>query len=224
MKEGETTTQYVERLAEELESKICELGPETVAGFFMEPVVGAVSPSHIHVALILALFSDTSMQALGCVPALPGYLAAMKNVCKKYGVLFILDEVMCGMGRTGYMHAWQEEGVAPDIQLVGKGLAGGYAAVSAMLVGPEVVDALGDNCFAHGHTFQNFPVACAAGLAVQKIVDEDKLLQNVKIKGDRLMKKLVARLGDHPNVGNIRGAGFFRGVSVGYAHNDLDGC
>jgi adenosylmethionine-8-amino-7-oxononanoate aminotransferase len=163
---------------------------------------------------LAALVTDTINQALGCVPALPGYLAAMKKVCKKYDVLFILDEIMCGMGRTGYMHAWQEEGVVPDIQLVGKALAGGYAAVSAMLVGSEVVDALGDNCFAHGHTFQNFPAACAAGLAVQKIVHDDKLLENVRDKGEKLMKKLVARLGDHPHVGNIRGAGLFRGVSI----------
>lgn len=153
-------------------------------------------------------------QALGCVPALPGYLAAMKKVCKKYGVLFILDEIMCGMGRTGYMHAWQEEGVVPDIQLVGKALAGGYAAVSAIIVGHEIVEALGHTTFAHGHTFQNFPAACAAGLAVQKIVQNDKLLDNVKDKGEKLMKKLVARLSDHPNVGNIRGAGLFRGVST----------
>lgn len=162
------------------------------------------------------------MQALGCVPALPGYLAAMKKVCKKYGVLLILDEIMCGMGRTGYMHAWQEEGVVPDIQMVGKGLAGGYAPMSALLVGPEVVNALGDDCFAHGHTFQNFPAGCAAGLAVQKIVEEDKLLDNVKDKGDKLMKKLVARLGDHAHVGNIRGAGLFRGVSAGHGWDGVE--
>ena len=138
----------------------------------------------------------------------------MKRVCKKYGVLLILDEVMCGMGRTGYMHAWQEEDVVPDIQLVGKGIAGGYAALSAMLVGPTIVDAMGDNAFAHGHTFQNFPSACAAGLAVQEIVQQDNLLENVRDKGEKLMQKLQARLGDHSNVFDIRGKGLFIGVSL----------
>ncbi|CAA9960987.1 Omega-amino acid-pyruvate aminotransferase [Pyrenophora teres f. maculata] len=191
MQEGQSASQYVERLAEELDEKICELGPNTVAGFVMEPVVGA---------------------ALGCVPALPGYLEAMKRVCRKHGVLFILDEVMCGMGRTGYMHAWQEEGVVPDIQLVGKGLAGGYAPISALLAGIEVADTLGDEAFAHGHTFQNLPMACAAGLAVQQIVQDDCLLENVRDKGDKLMKKLMARLENHANVGNIRGKGLFYGI------------
>ena len=129
-------------------------------------------------------------------------------------MLFILDEVMCGMGRTGHMHAWQEEGVVPDIQLLGKGLAGGYAALSAMLVGPLVADALGHGAFAHGHTFQNFPAACAAGLAVQRIIRDDNLLANVRDKGPKLGNKLAARLGDHPHVGNIRGPGLFRGVCV----------
>jgi adenosylmethionine-8-amino-7-oxononanoate aminotransferase len=148
------------------------------------------------------------------VPALPGYLAAIKRVCRKYGVLLILDEVMCGMGRTGKLHAWQEEGVAPDIQLLGKGLAGGYAPLSAMLVGPLISDAFGENAFAHGHTFQNFPAACAAGHAVQKIIRDDNLLANVKDKGEKLRKKLMARLGEHPHVGNLRGPGLFQGVGV----------
>ncbi|KAL1800910.1 hypothetical protein ACET3X_001252 [Alternaria dauci] len=191
MAKGETTAQYVKRLEDELERKILDLGPETVAGFVMEPVVGA---------------------ALGCVPALPGYLSAMRRVCDKYGVLFILDEVMSGMGRTGYMHAWQDEDVAPDIQLVGKGLAGGYAAISAMLVGPVITNALGEAAFAHGHTFQNFPAACAAGLAVQQIVRDDNLVDNVREKGEKLMKKLMARLSDHPNVFDIRGKGLFLGI------------
>lgn len=151
------------------------------------------------------------------MPALPGYLTAMKKVCRRHGVLFILDEVMCGMGRTGYIHAWQQENVVPDIQLVGKCLGGGHTAISAMLVSQEIYDAFvdgpGTGIFNHGHTFQNFPLACAAGLAVQRIVLEDGLLANVRDKGEKLMTKLVCRLGTHPHVGNIRGAGLFRGVS-----------
>jgi adenosylmethionine-8-amino-7-oxononanoate aminotransferase len=122
------------------------------------------------------------------------------------------------MGRTGYLHAWQKEGVAPDIQVIGKGLAGGFQQLSAMLVGPKVSDAFeygpGTGAFSHGHTFQNFPLGCAAGLEVQKIIQEEHLLQNVREKGTRLSKALKKRLGSHPHVGDIRGAGLFWGVSI----------
>jgi adenosylmethionine-8-amino-7-oxononanoate aminotransferase len=142
----------------------------------------------------------------------------VRDVCDKYGVLLIFDEVMCGMGRTGYLHAWQKEGVAPDIQVIGKGLAGGFQQLSAMLVGPKVSDAFeygpGTGAFSHGHTFQNFPLGCAAGLEVQKIIQEEHLLQNVREKGTRLSKALKKRLGSHPHVGDIRGAGLFWGVSI----------
>lgn len=154
---------------------------------------------------------------MGCVPAEAGYLAAMREVCDRHGVLLIFDEVMCGMGRTGYLHAWQKDNVAPDIQTVGKGLAGGFQQLSAMLVSPKINDAFehgpGSGAFSHGHTFQNYPLACAAGLEVQKIIQEGNILQNVRSKGTRLSKLLKKRLGDHPNVGDIRGAGLFWGVS-----------
>ncbi|KAF2124711.1 PLP-dependent transferase [Dothidotthia symphoricarpi CBS 119687] len=197
--EEESDAQYVDRLKEELEQKILKLGEKNVAGFIAEPVVGA---------------------ALGCVPALPGYLKAMRKVCDKYGILLILDEVMCGMGRTssGNLHAWQDvgEGAVPDIQIIGKGLAGGFQAISGMLVGKPIVDAFingpGSGAFSHGHTFQNFPVACAAALEVQKIVREEKLLQNVSQKGEVLSEKLKRRLGGHRNVGDIRGKGLFWGI------------
>ncbi|KAF1923243.1 aminotransferase class III family protein [Didymella exigua CBS 183.55] len=191
----ESKAEYVTRLKNELEEKIKELGPQNVAAFICEPVVGA---------------------ALGCVPAEAGYLAAMRDVCDRYGVLLIFDEVMCGMGRTGYLHAWQKDGVAPDIQTVGKGLAGGFQQLSATLVSPKVNDAFelgpGSGAFSHGHTFQNYPLACAAGLEVQKIIQEENMLQNVKTKGNRLFKLFKKRLGEHPNVGDIRGAGLFWGI------------
>lgn len=140
----------------------------------------------------------------------------MKAVCVKYGVLLIFDEVMCGMGRTGYLHAWQREGVVPDIQIVGKGLAGGYSELSAILLSSKISDALesGSSPFNHGHTFQNSPVGCAAALAVQKIIEDEHLLVNVKEKGRMLRRKLEKRLASNPHIGNIRGSGLFIGVSA----------
>jgi adenosylmethionine-8-amino-7-oxononanoate aminotransferase len=140
----------------------------------------------------------------------------MREVCDDYGVLLIMDEVMCGMGRTGYLHAWQKENVVPDIQLVGKGLAGGFQPLSAMLIRKNIADAFqngpGSGAFIHGHTFQNFTLACAAGLEVQKIIEKENLIQNVRVQGRALSGKLRERLGNHPNVGDIRGEGLFWGI------------
>ncbi|EAT90232.2 hypothetical protein HBI56_046540 [Parastagonospora nodorum] len=195
MRQGMTNEEYVQELAQELEDRILEIGADKVAGFIAEPVVGA---------------------ALGCAPAVPGYLIAMKSVCVKYGVLLILDEVMCGLGRTGYHHAWQEENVVPDIQMVGKGLAGGYAMISAVLFGHDIVNAFrygpGNGAFAHGHTFQNFPRACAAGLKVQQIIEDGNLIGNVRKMGALLRNKLEQGLKYHPFVGDIRGQGLFLGI------------
>jgi adenosylmethionine-8-amino-7-oxononanoate aminotransferase len=143
----ETIEAFVIRKAAELDAKFQELGPETVIGFIAEPVVGA---------------------ALGCVPYVPGYLKAMRKVCQKYGALFILDEVMCGMGRSGTLHAWQAEGVAPDLQTIGKGLGGGYQPIGAVLISKKVVDVLsnGSGQFIHGQTYQGMPVQAAAALEV----------------------------------------------------------
>lgn len=190
---GESDASFVAKKAAELEAKFQELGPDTVIGFIMEPVVGA---------------------ALGCVPSVPGYLQAMKDVCHKHGALFILDEVMCGMGRSGTLHAWQGEGVVPDIQTIGKGLGAGYQPVAAVLIGQKVVDCLmeGTGQFIHGQTYQGMPVQAAAALEVQKIVREDNLMDNVKIQGAYLEKRLKALLSNHPNVGDIRGRGLFWGI------------
>lgn len=138
----------------------------------------------------------------------------MKAVCDKYGALLILDEVMCGMGRSGTLHAWEQEGVVPDIQTLGKGLGGGYAPVSGVLIGTKVVDALdkGTGVFRHGQTYQGHPVSCAAALAVQRIIKEQNLLENVRNMGALLERELRARLENHPHVGDIRGKGLFWGV------------
>lgn len=152
---------------------------------------------------------------MGCVPAVPGYFQAMKRVCDKYGALLILDEVMSGMGRSGTLHAWQQEGVVPDIQTIGKGLGGGYAPVSGLLVGNKVVDVLdrGTGVFRNGHTYQGHPISCAAALAVQRTIKEQNLLENIREMGALLESLLKSRLSNHPNVGDIRGKGLFWGVS-----------
>jgi len=151
---------------------------------------------------------------LGCLAAPPGYFKAVRSICDEYGALLILDEVMCGMGRTGSTHAWQQEGIAPDIQTVAKGLAGGYAPVSMLLMNQKIVDGLvaGGGYFNHGHTHGSHAVACAAALQVQKIIHRDELLENVNLMGKRLELALKSTLGNHPHVGDIRGRGLFWAV------------
>lgn len=141
----------------------------------------------------------------------------MKAVCEKYGALFILDEIMSGMGRCGTLHAWEQEGVVPDIQSIGKGLGGGYAPVSGILINESIVQVMdkGSGVFRHGQTYQGHPVSCAAALAVQQTIREESLLENVREMGTYLEAQLRHRLGEHPHVGDIRGKGLFWGVSVG---------
>jgi len=191
--EGETDKAFVSRKAAELEAKFQELGPETVIAFIAEPVVGA---------------------ALGCVPCVPGYLKAMQDVCHKHGALFILDEVMCGTGRTGTLHVWQAEDVVPDIQTMAKGLGGGYQPIAAMLINHKVAKVLWDGSgqIVHGQTYQSMPIQAAAALEVQRIIRDDQLLANVTKQGAYMEKRLKAVLGDHPSVGDIRGRGLFWGI------------
>lgn len=187
---GETGQQYVARLSQELDDEFQRVGPDRVAAFCAEPVVGATA---------------------GCVTAVPGYFQAVRTVCNRHGALLILDEIMCGMGRTGTTHAWEQEGVTPDIQAIGKGLGGGYQAIGAILASRRVIEALaaGSGAFVHGHTYQAHPVACAAALEVQRIIREDGLLANVRAMGALLERLLRERLQDHPHVGDIRGRGLF---------------
>jgi adenosylmethionine-8-amino-7-oxononanoate aminotransferase len=192
---AETEADFVARLAAELEAEFHRLGPDTVAAFVAEPVVGATA---------------------GCVTAPAGYFQAVRRVCDRHGALLILDEVMCGMGRTGTLHAWEQEGISPDIQAVAKGLGGGYQPIGAVLANGRVVDALrdGSGAFQHGHTYLAHPVACAAALAVQDVIREDDLLPRVRAMGDVLDQALTERFGNHPHVGDIRGRGLFRAVEL----------
>jgi adenosylmethionine-8-amino-7-oxononanoate aminotransferase len=194
-REDETDADYVARLAGELEAEFQRLGPETVIAFIAETVVGAT---------------------LGCVAALPGYFRAVREICDRHGALLILDEVMSGMGRCGTMHAWEQEGIAPDIQVVAKGLGGGYQPIGGILVSGRVIEGLagGSGAFMHGHTYQAHPIACAAAVAVQEVIREENLLENVRIIGRRLEERLTERLGNHHHVGDIRGRGLFWAVEL----------
>jgi adenosylmethionine-8-amino-7-oxononanoate aminotransferase len=141
----------------------------------------------------------------------PGYFKAIREVCDRHGALVILDEVMCGMGRSGTMHAWEQEGIAPDIEIVAKGLGGGYQPIGGILIADRIVRALADGSggFLHGQTYQAHPVACAAALEVQRIIREDHLVDNVQAMGHRLETALQERFGNHRHVGDIRGRGLF---------------
>ncbi|PLB53383.1 PLP-dependent transferase [Aspergillus steynii IBT 23096] len=190
MKPDESVDAYVARLAQELDDEFHRLGPDTVCAFVAETMAGAT---------------------LGCVPPLPGYLKAMKQVCERHGALFILDEVMSGMGRTGTLHAWEQEDVVPDLQTIAKGLGAGYVPVAGLLFNKRVVETLtqGTGSFAHSQTYQGHPVSCAAAYKVQTIIQEDNLLANVRAMGEYFGQLLSEKLGGHPHVGDIRGRGLF---------------
>ncbi|MDH4870072.1 aspartate aminotransferase family protein [Pseudomonas sp. BN515] len=183
------------RLAAELEAEILNLGADNVMAFIAEPVVGAT---------------------LGAVPAVPGYFKRVREVCDRHGVLLILDEVMCGMGRTGTLFAAEQEGISADLITVAKGLGAGYQPIGATLVSGRIVDAIrgGSGFFQHGHTYIGHATACAASLAVQKSIEERQLLPRVRELGDALHARLQARFGDHPHVGDLRGRGLFRGLEL----------
>lgn len=188
--DGETEEAYGLRVADELEAEIQRLGAGNVAAFVAEPVVGAT---------------------LGSAPAVPGYFARIREICDRHGVLFIADEVMSGMGRCGTLYAMEYEGVAADIIVMAKGLGGGFQPIGCVLASHGVVQAFvdGSGAFTHGHTYMGHPVACAAGLAVQKALRAEGLIQRVHDHGPRLEAMLHERFANHPNVGDIRGRGYF---------------
>ncbi|MCI4666390.1 MAG: aspartate aminotransferase family protein [Neomegalonema sp.] len=193
--EGEGDAEYALRAADALEAEINRLGPETVMAFVAETVVGATS---------------------GAVAPPPGYFKRIREICDRYGVLLILDEVMCGMGRTGNLFACEQDGVSPDILCVAKGLGAGYQPIGAMLCSAEIYDALrdGTGAFQHGHTYMGHPTACAAGFAVVSAILNRGLLERVQTQGERLRSALVERFGQHSHIGDIRGRGLFRGLEL----------
>ena len=192
---GESDVDYGLRVADELETAILDLGPDTVAAFIAEPVVGATA---------------------GAVPAVPGYFKRVREICDRYGVLLILDEVMCGMGRTGSLFACEQDEVVPDLVTIAKGLGAGYQPIGAVMVSEAVYRAFveGSGFFQHGHTYMGHPTACAAALAVQRVIRDDDLLSNVRRRGEGLAAGLQERFGNHRYVGNIRGRGLFRAIEL----------
>ena len=192
---GETPEAYGERLARELEDKINELCGANVIAFIAEPVVGAT---------------------MGAVPAVPGYFKRVREICDRHGILLILDEVMCGMGRTGTLHACEQEGIAPDLMAIAKGLGGGFMPIGALMLSDTIYDMIAgcSRVFQHSHTYTGHPLACAAALAVQQVIRRDNLLENVRDQGARLTRRLQERFGNHPFVGDVRGRGLFQGVEL----------
>jgi adenosylmethionine-8-amino-7-oxononanoate aminotransferase len=150
------------------------------------------------------------------VPPATGYFKRIREICDRHGVLLILDEVMCGMGRTGTLHACEQEGIAPDLMTIAKGLGGGYEPIGAVLLGRHIYDSFanGSGFFQHGHTYMGHPLACAAGLAVQETIRRDNLLANVRTQGALLRRRLSERFGNHPHVGDIRGRGLFQAIEL----------
>jgi adenosylmethionine-8-amino-7-oxononanoate aminotransferase len=192
---GESPEVYGQRVADELDEMVGELGPETVIAFVAEPVVGAT---------------------MGAVPAVPGYFRRVREICDRHGILLILDEVMCGMGRTGTLFACERDGVAPDIVAIAKGLGAGYQPIGAMIASGRIYDAIaqGSGFFQHGHTYMGHPAACAGALAVLRKLTAPGTMEHVRRQGDRLRAALQATFGDHPHVGDVRGRGLFLGLEL----------
>jgi len=191
----ESTFDYGQRVAQELEDEILRLGTDSVIAFLAEPVVGATA---------------------GAVPAVEGYFTRIREICDRYGVLLILDEVMCGMGRTGHLFACEADNVAPDIACIAKGLGAGYQPIGAMLCSSEIYRAIeaGSGFFQHGHTYLGHPVAAAAGCAVLEAILSRDLVSRVRRMGEHFDKALKDQFSEHAYVGDIRGRGLFRGIEL----------
>lgn len=191
--DDETPEAYGRRMADELEAALERLGPHTVIAFIAETIVGAT---------------------LGAVPAVPGYFRRIREICDRHGILFIIDEIMSGMGRTGVPYTISAEGATPDLLVMAKGLGAGFQPISATLVSEQIYQDIhrAHGLLIHGHTYQAHPVACAAALAVQRVIRDDDLLANVRRQGDYLEARLRATFKDHPYVGDIRGRGLLWGV------------
>ena len=183
----------VAALAAELDARIGALGAERVAAFIYEPVVGAAG---------------------GAVPAPEGYARAVHEVCARHQVLVIAVEVLCGAGRCGTWRALAHDQAVPDIMAVGKGLAGGYIPLAATILARKVGEAIlaEHGAILTGHTYSGHTTACAAALAVQRIIQREELVARVHTRGERLRGELHAALARFAEVGDVRGRGYLIGV------------
>ena len=194
-RDGESDDSYAARLGGELEATIRDLGPETVIGFVAETVVGATA---------------------GAVPPVADYFRRVREICDRYGILLILDEVMCGMGRTGSLYACEQENIAPDLLASAKGIGAGYQPIGAVLVSSKIYRAFRDGSggFLHGHTYMGHATACAAGLAVQQKLQAPGMMERIRGLGEELHQRLEARFGNHHFVGDIRGRGLMQAIEL----------
>ncbi|MBV1786710.1 aspartate aminotransferase family protein [Marinobacterium sp. D7] len=194
-KPGESLFDYGQRVANELEQCLLTVGPETVIAFVAEPVVGATA---------------------GALTAVEGYFKRIREICDRYGVLLILDEVMCGMGRTGTLFAHEQEGIEADIVTIAKGLGAGYQPIGAMLASDRIYDTIanGSGFFQHGHTYMAHATAMAGSLAVLDALEQEQILARVNPMGEALMTRLLDRFGEHPHIGDIRGRGLFQALEL----------
>ena len=191
--DDETEFAYGQRAANALEDEILRLGPNKVMAFIAETVVGAT---------------------LGAVPAVDGYFKHIREICDRYDVLLILDEVMCGMGRTGTLFAYEAEDIQPDIVTIAKGLGAGYQPIGAFLCSDQIYQTIADGSgfFQHGHTYLGHPTACAAAYAVVQKMTQKNLPARVQMMGAKLQQALQDAFGQHPHIGDIRGRGLFLGL------------
>jgi adenosylmethionine-8-amino-7-oxononanoate aminotransferase len=194
-RKGQTLEEYGRQAADALEAELLRVGAETVMAFIAETVVGATT---------------------GAVAPAPGYLRRIREICDQYDVLLILDEVMCGAGRTGSFLACEQDGIVPDVVTLAKGLAGGYQPIGAVLCSGKVYDAFaaGTGAFVNGHTYSAHPIACAAALAVQDVIHDENLLERVRVAGARLRERLIDRFGRHRYVGDVRGRGLLLAIEL----------
>ncbi|WP_432697520.1 aspartate aminotransferase family protein [Marinobacterium sp. YM272] len=195
---GESLYDYGQRVANELEQRLLTVGPETVIAFIAEPVVGATA---------------------GALAPVEGYYKRIREICDRYGILLILDEVMCGMGRTGTLFAHEQDGIEADIVTIAKGLGAGYQPIGAMLASDRIYDAIasGSGFFQHGHTYMAHATAMAGSLAVMDAFEQEGILARVTPMGEALNNRLQERFGGHAHVGDIRGRGLFRALEL--VHN-----
>lgn len=187
--------ELTEYLVRELDQTIQRLGPETVAAFIFEPIVGAAG---------------------GVVPAPENYCRAVQEVCRKHDVVMIADEVMCGAGRSGVWRALEHDGVVPDIMCIAKGLAGGYIPLGATLMNAQIAAPILEQHGAYqtGHTFTGHTAACAAGLAVQRVIARDHLMERVRVRGMQLKDEIRRALAEIDEIGDVRGRGYFIGIEL----------